>query len=90
MPLADKLSVASETYLKSKTTCKLIALTLDTKVPKKDREALAAVIELPMHAEGYIPNSTLAALLREEGYDISTSAVDRHRGNKCSCRRLVN
>ena len=89
MPLADKLSEASEAYRKDKSTCKLIALTLDPKVPKKDREALAAVIDIPLDADGYIPNSTLAALLKEEGYDISASAVDRHRGNKCSCRRLV-
>jgi hypothetical protein len=89
MPLADKLSAAYETYRKDRTTCKLVALTLDPKLSKKDRDALAEVIDLPEHAEGYIPNSTLADLLREEGYDISASSVDRHRGNRCSCRRLV-
>ena len=89
MPLADKLSAAYETYRKDNTTCKLVALTLDPKIPKKDRDALAEVIDLPEHAEGYIPNSMLAVLLKEEGYDISASSVDRHRGNKCSCRRLV-
>ena len=89
MPLADKLSAASDTYRKDKTTCKLVALTLNPQIPKKDRDALAEVIDLPENSEGYIPNSTLATLLKEEGYDISASAVDRHRGNKCSCRRLV-
>ncbi len=89
MPLADKLSSASQTYRQDKTTCKLAALTLDLNIPKKDREALAQVIDLTENDEGYIPNSTLAVLLKEEGYDISASSVDRHRGNKCSCRRLV-
>lgn len=89
MPLADKLSSASHEYLRDKTTCKLIALTLNPEIPKKDRDALAAVIDLTENDEGYIPNSTLAVLLKEEGYDISASSVDRHRGNKCSCRRLV-
>lgn len=89
MPLADKLSGASENYRKDKTTCKLVAITLDPKVPKKDRDALAEVIDLTENQEGFIPNSTLATLLKEEGYDISASSVDRHRGGKCSCRRLV-
>lgn len=89
MPLADKLSSASQDYLKGKTTCKLVALTLDPGVPKKDRDALAEIIDLKENDEGYIPNSTLAVILKEEGYDVSASAVDRHRGNKCSCRRLV-
>lgn len=89
MPLADKLQVAYETYRKDKTTCKLAALTVDPSIPKKDRDALAEVIDLPENAEGFIPNSTLATILKEEGYDISASSVDRHRGNRCSCRRLV-
>lgn len=89
MPLADKLSAASDNYQKDKSTCKLVALTLDPNIPKKDREALSEVINLKEGDEGFIPNSTLAALLTEEGYDISASSVDRHRGNKCSCRRLV-
>lgn len=89
MALADKLSQAHEDYQQARTTCKLVALTLDPKVPKKDRDALSEVIDLTENDEGFIPNSTLASLLKEEGYDISASAVDRHRGNKCSCRRLV-
>lgn len=89
MPLADKLSTASEDYRKGKTTCKLAALTLDPKIPRKDRDALAEVIDLTENEDGFIPNSTLAVLLKEEGYDISASSVDRHRGGKCSCRRLV-
>lgn len=89
MPLADRLSAASNNYRTGKTACKLHYLTIDPKVPQKDREALAAVIDLKENDEGYIPNSTLATLLNEEGYDISASSVDRHRGNRCSCRRLV-
>lgn len=88
MPLADKLSSASMEHRRSLTTCKLIALTFNSSIPKKDRDALAEVINLTEHEPGYIPNSKLATLLKEEGYDISASAVDRHRGGTCSCRRL--
>jgi hypothetical protein len=87
MPLSDKLSAASQTYRQSISTCKLIALTLDISISKKDRDALAKVIDLTNSDEGYLPNSTLASLLKEEGYDVSTSAVDRHRAQKCSCKR---
>ncbi len=89
MPLAAKLSHASIKYAQEISTCKLVSLTLDPRVPKTDREALASVINLTPNDEGYIPNSQLASLLRAEGYDISASAVDRHRGGTCSCRRLV-
>jgi hypothetical protein len=51
-------------------------------------DALAEVINLTENDEGFIPNSRLAVLLNEEGYDVSASSVDRHRGGKCSCRRI--
>ena len=91
MPLADKLASASSAYKDSITRCKLASLVADpdSKLSTKDREALALAIDLTPESDGYIPNSHLALLLRSEGYDISASAVDRHRGNKCSCRRLV-
>jgi hypothetical protein len=89
MPLADKLQKASADHRVAVSTCKLMSLTINPKIAKKDREALLSIVDLLPDEDGYIPNSQLAALLREEGYDISPSAVDRHRGNKCSCRRLV-
>jgi len=36
-----------------------------------------------------VPNIRLAYALREEGYDVSPSAVDRHRRRICACYRLV-
>lgn len=89
MPLADKLQKASVDYKVAVSTCKLMSLTIDPKISKKDRDALLSIVDLLPHEDGFIPNSRLAALLREEGYDISPSAVDRHRGNRCSCQRLV-
>lgn len=89
MPLMQKLASASEAYKQEISTCKLASLTVNPKLTKKDQEALKAVINLTSDDDGYIPNTRLASLLQEEGYDISASAVDRHRGNRCSCRRLV-
>jgi hypothetical protein len=70
MPLADKLLTASQEYKKNITTCKLVALTSNRNIPKKDRDALAEVINLTERDAGFIPNQTLANLLRSEGYDI--------------------
>jgi hypothetical protein len=88
MPLAEKLTTASQEYKKNQTTCKLVALTQNKDIPKRDRDALAEVINLTENDSGFIPNSRLATLLNEEGYDVSASAVDRHRGGTCSCRRI--
>lgn len=89
MPLAEKLQKVSAEHKIAISTCKLMALTINPKVPKKDREALLSIVDLSPDEDGFIPNVRLASLLREEGYDVSASAIDRHRGSKCSCKRLV-
>jgi hypothetical protein len=89
MPLADKLATASQKYISDLTTCKFAALTSSQELSKKDRDALAEVINLTNREDHrYIPHQTLADLLRGEGYDVSASAISRHRGGNCSCRRL--
>ena len=89
MPLADKLTTASQKYMSDLTTCKFAALTSSKELSKKDREALAQVVNLTDRDDHrYIPHQTLADLLRSEGYDVSASAISRHRGGNCSCRRL--
>jgi hypothetical protein len=89
MPLTDKLLSASDSYTDSISTCKLIAVTRDPSISKKDKNALLEAIRLTKNDLNFIPSSRLAVLLREEGYDISPSAVERHRRGACSCRRLV-
>lgn len=91
MPLADKLSAASQKYMHDLTTCKLGALVSNKAISKKDRDALTQVLSVSDRNDpSYIPHLTLADLLREEGYDVSSSGISRHRGGKCSCRRLGN
>ena len=89
MPLADKLATASKQYMNNLTTCKLATLISNQELSKKDRDALAQVIGLTdRNDHRFIPHQTLADLLRGEGYDVSASAISRHRGGNCSCRRL--
>jgi Ca2+-binding EF-hand superfamily protein len=89
MALAEKLATASQKYMSDLTTCKFAALTSNKELSKKDREALNEVISLTdRNDHRFIPHQTLADLLRSEGYDVSPSVISRHRGGKCSCRRL--
>lgn len=85
MSLADKLGSASDRAKNLK--CKIGVLISGDALVKKDKENLEAALDAPPPEPGRIPNSTIGALLREEGYDISNSAVDRHRAKSCSCYR---
>ena len=87
MALADKLREANNEY-KSNFLCNLMQITLNEKLSKADVDAIIAVINSNPLNENHVPNNKLAAVLREEGYDISSSAVDRHRRGECSCTRM--
>jgi hypothetical protein len=87
MSLSDKLLKA--TQMAKVSLCKVgILLSTDALNPK-DREQLATILAVPMENPKRVPNSILAKVLREEGHDISNSAVDRHRRGDCSCTRKV-
>jgi hypothetical protein len=88
MTLADRISTAKLTY-KSSFLCKLMSITKDPKLSKEDINALISVINSNPLSEDHVPNTRLAYALREEGYDISSSSVDRHRRKDCACYRTV-
>lgn len=87
MALAERLREANREYL-GNFLCKLMQITLDPKLSKDDVDAIIAVINSNPLNENHVPNNKLAAVLREEGFDISSSAVDRHRRGDCSCTRM--
>jgi hypothetical protein len=88
MSLSDKLSAAA-----TDTTVRLCKvgnlLTSSSTLPEKDKLNLKTVLEVEENNPDRINNSTIGRILREEGYDISNSAVDRHRRGDCPCRRTV-
>jgi hypothetical protein len=87
MSLSDKLSEAcNKTTLKF---CKVGSLLVSPNIPEQDRENLKKVLEVDQLNPNRIQNNTIARILREEGYDISDSSVDRHRRNDCPCSRTV-
>jgi hypothetical protein len=88
MALAERLKTANEHYQKT-FVCKLMQVTLDPKLSESDVEAVLTIINSRPGDEAHVPNIRLAFALREEGYDVSPSAVDRHRRRICACYRLV-
>lgn len=85
MSLSDKLTKAASEAESS--ACKLGILLVADKLSPKEKQQLISILEVPMSDPRRVPNSTLGKVLREEGYDISNSSVDRHRRGDCSCSR---
>ncbi len=87
MSLSDKLDIASKTS--SIKLCKIGVILVSTELPEEDRKTLKSVLDVPELTPNRISNVQIGRILREEGYDVSNSAVDRHRRGECSCTRMV-
>ena len=87
MSLAQRLSEARESYNNETQVCKLMSVTLSSTLSEIDVDALLQAINAHPGDEHHMPNIRLALALREEGFDVSPSAVDRHRRGTCSCGR---
>lgn len=57
------------------------------KLPPKDSEVLASVLNSPENSPKRLSNTQIAKFLKSENYSISTSTVDRHRRGDCSCEQ---
>lgn len=85
MSLSKKLSEAQ--LESSAPKCKIGKIL--SKLPAKDAELLTEVMSVSYEDPSSVSNVTLSQLLREEGYDVSKSSFDRHRGKSCTCYRKV-
>lgn len=83
MSLSAKLAQAQSEALILQ--CKLAKIL--SKLPKKDQTLLNELMAVPYDDPASVSNVTLSQLLREEGYDVSKSSFDRHRGQICTCYR---
>jgi hypothetical protein len=87
MSLAGRIGQANSEY-HTKFICKLMRVTLDPKLSQGDIDALITTINSPPLSENHIASNRLALALRAEGYDVSISAVERHRRGSCPCSRI--
>ena len=83
MSLAQRLSQASGTG--AGLPCKVGSLLSGDQLSKEDRTKLADVLETPYGTSGRLPNTIIAAALRDEGFDIGDAAVTKHRRGSCPC-----
>jgi len=87
MSLSDKLQSASkDSNIK---LCKIGLLLSGNVLSDKDKKTLIETFDVPEGVPGRVTNVALSKILREEGYDISLSTVDRHRRKDCGCFNLV-
>jgi hypothetical protein len=88
MSLSDKLASAKNEAIQR--ACKIGVILVSKDLSDKDKQNLKAILDADQNDLTRVPNSTLAKILREEGYDVSNSAVDRHRRSDCACNRIGN
>lgn len=87
MSLAQRLNEVRESYNAETQVCKLMSVTLSSTLSEVDVDALLKTINANPGDEHHMPNTRLSQALREEGFDVSVSAVDRHRKGSCACTR---
>lgn len=83
MSLAKRL--AETTATGAGLPCKIGSLLAGNQLSKEDRSKLAEVLDVPYGTPGRLPNTAIAAALREEGFDIGDAAVTKHRRGSCRC-----
>jgi hypothetical protein len=86
MSLSDRLTESTKSQPRF---CKVGSILEGTQVSKEDKVVLRDFLDTPEGSPGRLTNAAIAAALRAEGFDISNSSVDRHRGGQCSCHRKV-
>jgi len=87
MSLSERLQSASKESTAK--LCKIGLLLAGDVLSEKDKKTLAETFDVPEGVPGRVTNVALTKILREEGYDISLSTVDRHRRKDCGCFNLV-
>lgn len=88
MSLLQKLEESTPTY--AGLPCKVGTLIKGGKLNGRglsveEQAKLEEVLEVPYGTPGRLPNTTIAAALRSEGYDVGDTAINKHRRHACRC-----
>lgn len=86
MSLSERLAQANNPQPRF---CKIGLILNGTQLTASEKTLLNEYLAVPEGAQGRLTNSAIASVLRAEGFDISNSSVDRHRGKQCACVRNV-
>jgi len=85
MSLLKKLE--QEVIKASTSICKVGNLLVSNDLSKKEKDQLFTLLDTSTSSGPRVPNTTIGRVLREEGYYISNSSIDRHRRRDCNCSR---
>jgi hypothetical protein len=88
MSLSDRLSKVSAES--NNIACKLGALLTGTQLTPKEKTQLEEILAVSVDDPTRVSHSALSVILREEGYDISKSSIDRHKRKACPCYRRIS
>ena len=69
--------------------CKLARLLSEDQISAEDRQQIIDILNTPLEDPTRITNTVLAKVLRQEGFDISSRTIDRHKNEECTCYRKV-
>lgn len=84
MRISEKIKQASKGPTKIR-LCKLGVLLAGSILSDQEKKDITSVIDTDINFPNRVSNLALAGILREEGFDISISAVDRHKKKSCGC-----
>lgn len=87
MTISEKIKQASSSSARVR-LCKLGVLLAGSILSSDDKTHITSVIDADDRTPNRVSNVSLARILREEGFDISVSAVDRHKKKSCGCYNL--
>jgi hypothetical protein len=87
MSLSEKLAVVSNKE-KKQVLCKLGQMLVGGAIPAEDRDHLVIAVMTPSGDPRRISSIALAAVLQEEGHNISGTSITTHRLKRCSCFRV--
>lgn len=83
MSIAEKIQLTINSP--KKRICKFGILLSGSALSKNDKELILSILSPENENYSAVSNVQLSKILREEGFDISPSLVDRHKGLKCGC-----
>jgi|GEM_PF-3404183 len=81
MSLADRLQQASPVF--RGLPCPIA--TIMAQLEERDRVELLTQLDVPAGTTGRMANTTIAAVLTEEGFAVHYKGVERHRNRLCRC-----
>ena len=83
MSLSSRLSSPDKYKSRAGLPCPLGKLI--TELPEEDSKALVDALNAETTSEGWLSSSMIVGALRDEGYNVGQTAVQRHRRQMCRC-----